>query len=122
MKYIKYHFISISGNDKIINCLHNGPIPIEVIENYCYISGTFTVPKHYVDHDTSVGNDVAHTGVGPYNPTKDEISVKAYYQWVPFMLFMQGCMFYIPHLVYKSVEGGKLKVSLNQHCLNENNY
>ena len=92
--------------------MHNGPIPENVIENYCYISSTFTVPKHYVDFDTQIGNDVAHTGVGPYNPEKDQISMKNYYQWVPFMLFLQAVMFYIPHIVYKSMEGHKLRVCL----------
>ena len=36
--------------------------------------------------------------------------MKAYYQWVPFMLFLQSIMFYLPHIIYKSVEGGKIKV------------
>ncbi len=34
---------------------------------------------------------------------------KAYYQWVPFVLFLQGCLFYMPHLIFKSWEGGKVK-------------
>ena len=25
------------------------------------------------------------------------------------MLFLQGCMFYIPHIIYKTFEGGKVK-------------
>ena len=118
--------ISFLGNDKVINCLHTGPIPENVINNYCYISGTFTVPKHYVDYDTQIGHDVANSGVGPYvregckrgekgcgdGPYKDEISIKAYYQWVPFMLFLQAVMFYLPHLIYKAAEGHKLRVSL----------
>ena len=44
----------ISGTDAIINCLHNGPIPENVINSYCYIMGTFSVPRHYVDFDTEV--------------------------------------------------------------------
>jgi hypothetical protein len=44
----------ISGTDSIINCLHTGPIPDHVINTYCYIMGTFSVPKHYVDFDTEV--------------------------------------------------------------------
>ena len=39
-----------------------------------------------------------------------DIDVKAYYQWVPFMLFLQSLMFYVPHLIYKRFEGGKIKV------------
>ena len=48
--------------------------------------------------------------MGPYDSRdKNNINTKAYYQWVPFMLFLQGCMFYIPHIIYKTFEGGKVK-------------
>jgi len=99
----------VSGTGSIIECLHGGSIPDSVINAYCYIQGTFSVPKHYKDYQIEVGNDVSQTGVGPYNPYKDYIQVKAYYQWVPFMLFLQGLMFYIPHIVYKWAEEGKVK-------------
>ena len=48
--------------------------------------------------------------VGPYNPhdPNDEIERKLYYQWVPFVLFLQGVMFYVPHLIFKAFEGKKL--------------
>ena len=32
---------------------------------------------------------MADTGVGPYDPENDYIEIKAYYQWVPFVLFLQ---------------------------------
>lgn len=113
----------IAGNDSIIQCLHSGPIPEEVINNYCYISGTFTIPGHYDDYEKigtqyypRVGNVISSAGVGPYNAGRKsdgtpitEVEVKAYYQWVPFMLFLQGVMFYVPHIIYKAVEGKKLK-------------
>ena len=57
-----------------------------------------------------IGYHVAETGVGPYDSrNKANINHKAYYQWVPFMLFLQGVMFYIPHIIYKTFEGGKIK-------------
>merc|ERR1712029_79918 len=31
------------------------------------------------------------------------------YQWVPFVLFLQGAMFYFPHLLFKAWEGGKVR-------------
>merc|ERR1712080_655979 len=58
---------------------------------------------------TQLGNRVSQTGVGPYNPEKDDISVKAYYQWVPFMLWLQAIMFYLPHVIYEMTEGSKVK-------------
>ena len=99
----------ISGKESYIDCMHGGSIPDEVINSYCWIKGTFIVPLHYKDFNTEVGWDVSQTGVGPYNPGKTEIEVKAYYQWVPFVLFLQGLMFYLPHLVFKTVEERKVK-------------
>merc|ERR1719270_920654 len=112
----------ISGKESYIDCMHGGSIPDEVINSYCWIQGTFSVPRHYRDFDTEVGWDVSQTGVGPYNPKTDYIEVKAYYQWVPFMLFLQGLMFYIPHLVYKTLEEEKVKnllAGLNRFQLNK---
>ena len=99
-----------------------------MINNYCYISGTFTIPGHYDDYEKigtqyypRVGNVISSAGVGPYNAGRKsdgtpitEVEVKAYYQWVPFMLFLQGVMFYVPHIIYKAVEGKKLKVSFQK--------
>jgi len=120
----------IAGNDGgMIQCLHAGPIPEQVINTYCYIQGTFTIPGHYKETELipkfkgdvhswypRVGNVISSAGVGPYNAgRKDDgsaitpIEVKAYYQWVPFMLFLQAIMFYVPHIIYKAVEGKKLK-------------
>ena len=70
----------ISGKGSFIDCMHGGSIPDQVINSYCWISGTFSVPRHYRDFDTQVGWDVSQTGVGPYHPEKDYIEVKAYYQ------------------------------------------
>ena len=84
--------------------------------------GTFSVPKHFVDDKTEIGISIVETGVGPYVENEDYISFKAYYQWVPFMLFLQGIMFYIPHVIYKAFEGGKIKSildGLNRWVLDE---
>ena len=48
--------------------------------------------------------------MGPYNPDKDDVSVKAYYQWVPFVLFLQALMFYLPHIIYMMAEGKKVNI------------
>jgi innexin len=49
-----------------------------------------------------------HPGIGPLLPD-DEIRHHAYYQWVPFVLFAQAICFYLPHLFWRSWEGGKIK-------------
>jgi len=99
----------VSGTGSIIDCLSSGAVDGNVINTYCWIMGTFSVRRHYVNSETEIGYHVAETGVGPYHPKHDKIDVKAYYQWVPFMLFLQGCMFYIPHVVHKYFESGKVK-------------
>ena len=61
-------------------------IPQNVINTYCYVLTTFTLPKHW---NTKIGHESAHQGVGAYNPKTDDVTHKAYYQWVPFVLFLQ---------------------------------
>ena len=81
---------------------------------YCYVKTTFTVPNHL---HSEVGEEAISTGVGAFDKTRDEVTHKAYYQWVPFVLFLQGIMFYVPHLIFKSWEGGKVQgivAGLNQ--------
>jgi hypothetical protein len=51
---------------------------------------------------------VPHPGIGPLNDD-DPIKVHAYYQWVPFVLFFQAICFYLPYVVWRSWEGGKIK-------------
>ncbi len=38
------------------------------------------------------------------------MKVHAYYQWVPFLLLLQSLLFYAPHLVWKCLDNGKLKM------------
>lgn len=99
------------GNGSKINCVLEGAVDSwtiaqNVINTYCYVLTTFTVPNHY---NSKIGEDSAQFGVGAFNPDKDKISYKAYYQWVPFVLFLQAMMFYLPHSIFKAWEGGKVR-------------
>merc|ERR1712037_609603 len=65
----------ISGKGNFIDCMHGGSLPDDVINRYCYIQGTFIVPRHVTGSEThregdrvSHGNDNSQTGVGPYDP------------------------------------------------------
>ena len=67
--------------------------------------GTFTLPKYFAGE---VGKHVSHLGIGEFNAEKNEVEYKSYYQWVPFVLFLQACVFYVPHVLFKIAEGGKV--------------
>ena len=84
------------------------PIPDHVINNYCFISATFSVPKMYQDAKLKSSVDIPHAGIGPYRPDQDELVYHAYYQWVPFFLFGQALMFYAPYKLWKAVDDGKI--------------
>lgn len=88
----------LSLGDKI-DCLtdteedhHGWDVFKEIVDTYCFIMGTFTVDRL---HSLKVGSQVPHPGVGPPK-ADDSITYHAYYQWVPFVLFMQvgssGCV------------------------------
>ena len=79
----------------------------------------------------SKGTGQPHPGVGPYyeqladpnlverSQNGDEIR-HAWYQWVAFILFFQAILCYFPHFLWKSWEGGKLKLilqNLDRHTL-----
>lgn len=54
-----------------------------------------------------VGTHVAHPGLGS---DYGEKRYHTYYQWVPFMLFFQGILFYIPHWMWKQWEESKIRI------------
>ena len=73
-----------------IDCVVNA-VPAAVMDTYCWIHSTFTLPEKHYDSDEVR----AHPGVGV--PSADEeVTQHKYYQWVVFMLALQAVMFYIP--------------------------
>ncbi|XP_025205214.1 innexin inx7 [Melanaphis sacchari] len=85
-----------------IRCIASG-VPINVVNTFCFFTATYTLP------DT---NHSAHPGVGPVQ--WDSRSVRhSYYQWVPFVLFGQALLFYLPHLMWRSYEAGTIALLVN---------
>ncbi|CAK1596461.1 unnamed protein product [Parnassius mnemosyne] len=78
----------------------------DAINNYCWIYGTYTLKSRFVGIE---GKHMAYAGVGPSKTENDEQIKHTYYQWVCFVLLGQAVMFYIPHYLWKSWEGGRLK-------------
>lgn len=91
-----------------ISCMKvgNNMFPYEAVNTYCWTHTTYTMPK-YLNTNYGQGTDVLHPGVGPGNSPDGKV-YHAYYQWVPFVFFMQGLMFYIPYYLWVMCEGGKL--------------
>ncbi len=81
---------------KPINCIVENFNRPEILNTYCWIQHTFTIP---------VAADQKHPGVGPWSNTSER-RIHTYYQWVPFVLFFQGILFYLPHWIWKRQEAG----------------
>jgi len=99
--------ILVTANDligKTIDCMSGGVIPGNVLNTYCWIMATFSVPAKGRVHS---GVEEAYPGVSPHQED-GERTIHAYYQWVPFVLFFQGMLFYLPHWIWKTLEDRKL--------------
>jgi len=97
----------VTANDLIgstISCI-NDNVPGNVLNTYCWIMSTFSIPSK---NKGIQGQDFPHQGVGPETNDDGDRVVHAYYQWVPFMLFLQGVMFYVPHYLWKTFEDKKM--------------
>lgn len=67
-----------------ISCIHDGAVPTHVINTFCWVMYTFSIPRQQYKH---IGTEVANYGLG--NEYNNEKRFHSYYQWVPFMLFFQ---------------------------------
>ncbi|GLH11492.1 Innexin [Gryllus bimaculatus] len=105
---------SLIGNP--IECIHSDERMQKVLNQYCWISSTFTLPAA----QGQVGVHMAHAGVGAYayngryaphpgvraphvSGATGEERYHAYYQWVPFVLFFQVGDFFLLHLLGQNI-------------------
>jgi len=90
-----------------IDCIVDPDIPQNVMDTYCWIHATFSIPNRFL---AEVGREVPHPGVAPPADLGDhhERKYHKYYQWVCFTLFFQATLFYIPRFLWKCWDGGKM--------------
>ncbi|KAL1131842.1 hypothetical protein AAG570_011453 [Ranatra chinensis] len=89
-----------------IDCIVD-EIPPHVMDTYCWIYSTFTVVNRL---GGTVGKDMVQPGVASHVEGEDEVKYHKYYQWVCFVLFFQAMLFYVPRYLWKSWEGGRIKM------------
>lgn len=59
----------------------------QYVESYCFVESTYYVALH---QDLHTARNV------PNGPPRI-----SYYQWVPFVLALQGLMFFLPHMLWR---------------------
>uniref|UniRef100_A0A1B6CKW9 Innexin n=1 Tax=Clastoptera arizonana TaxID=38151 RepID=A0A1B6CKW9_9HEMI len=89
-----------------IDCIVD-EIPMHIMDTYCWIYSTFTIPNRLAG---KVGKDILIPGVAAHVEGEDEEKQHKYYQWVCFVLFFQAMMFYVPRYLWKTWEGGRIKM------------
>ena len=117
--------VIITANQYIgnpIECINDGDVPIHVINTYCWITTTFTMPGR---HGEVVGKNIASPGVAnPYSDgeTMKDAKYHTYYQWVCFILFFQAALCYVPKWLWDMWEQGLLEtimMGLNAQALQD---
>lgn len=88
-----------------IDCIRSEGVPASVINTYCWIHTTYTIPKAMYKKQ---GVEIPHPGVD-HTLDPGQFRYHKYYQWVCFVLFFQATLFYIPRWLWKSWEGGRIQ-------------
>lgn len=89
-----------------IDCIVDD-VPLNIMDTYCWIYSTFTIPNRIGGR---IGKDVVQPGVASHVDGEDEVKYHKYYQWVCFVLFFQAMFFYLPRYMWKTWEGGRIKM------------
>ncbi|XP_043229520.1 innexin shaking-B-like [Amphibalanus amphitrite] len=88
------------------DCEEKG-ISKEVIDTHCWITGTYTLPNKSAVTMRKIGFESHFYGLGTQEPNEYR-KYHLYYQWVPFVLFIQGVLFYLPHWMWEINEDGRV--------------
>lgn len=92
----------------ITSPLHSSPI-----QQYCWVQGTFTLPRALIRdielEEQGVVPLKAHPGID-HRHKDDDIVVHNYYYWVCVVLFLQGICFLVTRVLWKVWEKGYMKL------------
>lgn len=95
-----------------IHCATNDVISTDIMNNYCWVEGTFTLPRSL---NGTLGDDVAAPGVDQRKITaNDPVIEHAYYQWVGMFLLFQAVCFYFPRWLWRCWEQGRMKALVKE--------
>jgi len=80
-----------------------------IMDVYCWIHSTYTINDKF---NGSKGVNFPHPGLGEDDNIGNgkSYTYHKYYQWVVFVLTLQAGMFYMPRLLWKTAEGGVMKL------------
>lgn len=87
-----------------IECHSFNKIPDSLLNSYCWVQSTFTVPQAC---NQQVGVEVPYPCID--NTRGREVKMFAYYQWVGMVLFIQGLLFHLPYYLWKVWENGLIR-------------
>eukprot|EP00095_Tigriopus_kingsejongensis_P003667 snap_masked-scaffold11_size778918-processed-gene-3.9 protein:Tk03667 transcript:snap_masked-scaffold11_size778918-processed-gene-3.9-mRNA-1 annotation:"innexin 2" len=83
-----------------IHCVTEKEIPKTVMDTFCWIHATFTLPNRYYDNASM---PEAHPGVGNQSPD-EQSHHHTYYQWVFYTLLFQALVFGLPQYLWHHLE------------------
>jgi len=97
---------SLVGNP--INCMSDS-FSGDMMNTYCWIHSTYSVNDKF---NGTQGVDYAHPGLGEDDVHGDRLgwTHHKFYQWVVLVLILQAGAFYLPRLLWKTAEGGVMKL------------
>ena len=81
----------------------------DVMNIYCWIHSTYSINDKF---NGTQGVDYPHPGLGEDDVRSERLgwTHHKYYQWVVFVLVFQAGCFYLPRLLWKTAEGGVMKL------------
>lgn len=89
----------------------------KMVDTHCWVSGTYTVINK---HPHSIGLRKEYHGIGNVYSAESEENPNRfrkyhmYYQWIPFTLFLQGVLFYMPHWMWEINEDGRVQALVRE--------